>query len=138
SGGWYRFNNLEQFLRGIPAFFQGVAAGNADATRDFREVASTPYIHDEWRMTPRLTVNIGLRYDFATNPLGVRHPLYALVDPPNGMALEKVANVFKSSSNRKNWDPRLGFAWNPFTTHTTSLRCRFGVFHDRVSARSYA
>jgi outer membrane receptor protein involved in Fe transport len=138
SGGAYRFNNLEQFLRGTPAFFQGVAAGNADATRDFREVGITPYVHHEWRMTPRLSVNIGLRYDFATNPVGVRHPLYALVDPPNGTAFQKVTNAFKSSPNRKNWDPRFGFAWDPFQNHKTSLRGGFGIFHNRVASRAYA
>jgi Carboxypeptidase regulatory-like domain len=138
SGGFYRFGGLEQFLRGIPATFQGVAPGNNDATRDFREVGITPYVHHEWRLTPSLGVNIGLRYDFATNPVGVRHPLYAVVDPPNGSAFEKVTNAFKSSPNRKNWDPRLGFALDPFKNHKTSLRGGFGIFHNRVGPRTYA
>jgi Carboxypeptidase regulatory-like domain len=138
SGGWYRFGNLEQFLRGIPSFFQGVAPGNDDATRDFRELGITPYIHHEWMVTSSLSVNSGFRYEFATNPVGVRHPLYALLDPPNGSAFEKVTNAFKSSPNRKNWDPRLGFAWDPFKNHKTSLRGGFGIFHNRVDPRTYA
>jgi serine/threonine protein kinase len=82
-----------------------VAPGNGNGTRDFREVAVTPYFNDEWKVTSHLTLNAGLRYDYATNPSGVRHPLYTIVDPPNGTGFEQVSHVFKSSPNTKNWDP---------------------------------
>ena len=137
AAGWYRFLNLDQFLQGIPYRFIGVPPGNGNGTRDFREVAITPYIHDEWKVTPHLTLNAGLRYDYGSNPLGVRHPLYTIVDPPNGTGFEQVSHVFKSSPNVKNWDPRFGFAWDPLKDRKTSLRGGFGIFHIRVAPRTY-
>ena len=137
SAGWYSFLNLDQFLRGIPFKFVGVAPGNGNGTRDFREVAVTPYFNDEWKVTPHLTLNAGLRYDYGSNPSGVRHPLYAIVDPPNGTGFERVSHVFKSSPNTKNWDPRFGFAWDPLRDRKTSVRGGFGIFHIRMAPRSY-
>jgi hypothetical protein len=137
SAGWYSFLNLDQFLRGIPFRFIGVAPGNGNGTRDFREIAVTPYFNDEWKVTPHLTLNAGLRYDYGSNPSGVRHPLYAIVDPPNGTGFEQVSHVFRSSPNTKNWDPRFGFAWDPLKDRRTSVRGGFGIFHIRVAPRTY-
>src|SRR2546422_51132 len=137
SSGVYVFNNLQQFLSGVPFRFVGVAPGNDDATRDFREAGVTPYFHDEWRVRPGLVLNLGLRYEFGTNPVGVRHPLDRLLDPPNDKGFTTVTHVFESSPNSSNWDPRAGFAWDPFNDHKTSIRGGFGIFHDRVAPRSY-
>ena len=42
------------------------------------------YIHDEWKVLPKLTVNIGVRYEFVTNPTTNVHPLNTLINPPFG------------------------------------------------------
>ena len=137
AAGWYTFTDLESFLRATPVQFLGGVDPRVDnGSRDFREIAMAPYFQDEWRVRPDFTVNIGLRYDYGSNPVGVRHPLYTFVNPPNGN-LEQVTTVFKSSPNKKNWDPRFGFAWDPSRNHKTSIRGGFGVFHDRVAARTY-
>jgi hypothetical protein len=138
QGGQYMFNNLGDFLRGILATFRGVAPQNGDSNRDFREIDFTTYFQDEWKLTPRLTLNFGMRYELRTNPVGVRHPLFAITDPPNGTGFTKVSHVFSSSPNQKNLDPRFGFAWEPFDDRKTSVRGGFGVFHDPVAPRSYA
>ena len=46
-----------------------------DSYRDFREIELDGYIHDEWKVLPKLTVNIGIRYEFVTNPTTNVHPL---------------------------------------------------------------
>jgi hypothetical protein len=136
-GGSYSFSTLQDFLQGVPITFLGVAPGQTDATRDFREIDVAPYIQDDWKVTPRLTLNLGLRYEFATNAVGVRHPLNNIINPPYG-GFVPVDHVFQANPNALNFDPRIGFAFDPFNDHKTSIRGGFGVFHDRVAPRTYA
>lgn len=139
-GGSYNFSGLQAFMSGSPTFFLGVAPTQTDATRDFREIDIVPYFQDDWKVTPKLTLNLGVRYDFATNAVGTRHPLFNLlqVAPPAGDGFVEVPHVFASNPNVKNIDPRIGLAYDPFGNHKTSIRAGFGIFHNRVAPRTYA
>lgn len=136
-GGSYAFSTLQLFLQGVPLTFLGVAPGQTDATRDFREINYAPYFQDDWKLTSRLTLNVGLRYEFSTNAVGVRHPLNNILNPPFGRFVP-VTHVFQANPNAFNFDPRIGFAFDPFKDHKTSIRGGFGIFHDRVAPRTYA
>ena len=136
-GGFYTFPSLTAFLQGTPSLFQGPEPGLTDSYRDFREVEVDGYIHDEWKALPTLTVNIGLRYEFVTNPTTNVHPLNAIVNPPFG-TYQRVPNVFASNPSLHNFDPRIGLAYDPFGDHKTAIRAGFGIFYDPIRARSYA
>jgi Carboxypeptidase regulatory-like domain len=138
-GGDYIFLSLEGFLEGSP--FLGYAVQNSPFTdnpfRYFREIDINPYINDSWKVNSRLTLNIGLRYEYGTNPSG--WPLYTVPNAPFGNgAFANVGHVFQTSPNRKNIDPRVGLAWAPFGDQKTSIRAGFGIFHDPVAPRTYA
>jgi hypothetical protein len=138
-GGDYIFLGLQDFLEGIPAL--GYAVANSPYTdnspRYFREIDISPYINDSWKVSSRLTLNIGVRYEWGTNPSG--WPLYTVPDTPFGNgAFEQVGHVFQTSPNRKNIDPRIGLAWAPFGDQKTSIRAGYGIFHDPVAPRTYA
>ncbi len=45
--------------------------------------------------------------------------------------------MFQSNPSLKDWDPRLGLAYDPFSDHKTSIRAGFGMFHDPISVQSY-
>jgi hypothetical protein len=49
-----------------------------------------------------------------------------------------VSHVFASNPSLKNFDPRIGIAWDPFGDHKTSVRVGAGIFYDPIEARSYA
>jgi outer membrane receptor for ferrienterochelin and colicin len=83
-GGFYSFGGLTAFLEGVPYLFIGPEPGMTDSSRDFREIDASGYIHDEWKALPRLTLNIGLRYDFVSDPTTDLQPLNTLVNPPFG------------------------------------------------------
>ena len=138
-GGDYIFLSLQNFLKGVPAL--GYAVANSPYTdnspRYFREIDINPYINDSWKVNSHLTLNIGVRYEYGTNPTG--WPLYTVTNTPFGNgAFAHVGNVFQTSPNRKNIDPRIGLAWAPFGDQKTSIRAGYGIFHDPVAPRTYA
>jgi hypothetical protein len=137
-GGQYTFGSLQNFLRGVPASFLGPIIGQDDSMRDFREIDLTPYIHDEWKVSSRLTLNLGVRYGFVTNPVMAEHPLNAITDFVHGTGFTRVDHVFLNNISTRNIDPRLGFAWDVFGNHRTSVRGGFGIFHDVVQTRTFA
>jgi hypothetical protein len=136
-GGFYTFPSLTAFLQGSASLFQGPEPGFTDSYRDFREIEVDGYIHDEWKALPRLTVNLGVRYEFVTNPTTNVHQLRTIENPPFG-TFQQVPNVFASNPSLKNIDPRIGLAWDPFGDHKTSIRVGAGIFYEPIHARSYA
>ncbi|HVV43980.1 MAG TPA: hypothetical protein VHC72_02215, partial [Bryobacteraceae bacterium] len=136
-GGTYTFNSLQDFLNGNAYTLVGALPSAGDATRDFRELLFAPYFNDQWKVLPNLTLNLGLRYQPTTNPVGVRHEVTALTDAPYGTGFVDVKNAFANNPSLGNWDPRVGFSWSPFKDNKTVVRGGFGIFHDLIVARAY-
>ena len=135
-GGQWTFNSLANFLSGNPNTLVGALPGPTDAYKDFRELFLTPYLNDDWKISSRLTLNLGVRYAFETNPLEVRHKMEAFINPPYG-GFQPVTHAFASNPSTKNIDPRIGLAYDPFGDHRTSIRAGFGMFHDLLLPRLY-
>ena len=136
-GGFYTFPSVTNLLLASPSLFQGPEPGLTDSYRDFREIEIDGYLHDEWKALPKLTLNIGLRYEWISNPTTNVHPLKTLINPPFG-TFQQVEHVFATNPSLKNFDPRFGLAYDPFADHKTSIRAGFGIFYDPIRARSYA
>jgi outer membrane receptor protein involved in Fe transport len=136
-GGFYTFPGLASFLENFSVLFIGPEPGLTDSDRDFREIDASGYIQDEWKALPRLTFNIGLRYDFVSDPTTDLQPLTTIINPPFG-TFQRVPNVFASNPSLHNFGPRVGIAYDPFGDHKTSIRTGFGIFYDPIEARSYA
>ena len=137
NGSW-TFNSFPLFLAGISSTVQAVvpASGNS-AYRDYRQTDIAPYIQDDWKVTSKLTVNAGLRWEFMTNPTERLGRLYAITDFLHDTGFTQIPNVFLSNPSWKNFDPRVGIAYDPFANHKTSIRAGFGMFHDPISAQAY-
>ena len=108
----------------------------------WRQTWVDPYIQDDWKITSRLTLNIGLRYAWASNPTTVGQPIFVIpnLTDPGTTEFDFVTahHPFTNNPTRWNFDPRIGLAWDPFGDHKTSVRAGFGVFHEPVTARTYA
>jgi hypothetical protein len=83
-------------------------------------------------------LNLGLRWNFTTNPIGSGTPLQAVVNPLNSSGYTVTQHALAQNPNWRNLDPRIGVAYDPFANHKTSIRAGFGIFHEQVEARTYA
>jgi hypothetical protein len=77
------------------------------------------FIQDDWRVTPRFTLNLGLRYEYQKNPDAIN------VNP----LLPQTANTV---SDKNNFGPRIGFAYDLTGDGKTSLRGGWGLYYGRV------
>jgi hypothetical protein len=150
EGAGYTFSGIPGFLTGSSVFaFAEPADSSVFATsptttlpftpqRYFREINIEPYFEDDWKVTPRLTLNLGIRYDFDTNPVDAGGiPLYAIPNPLTAIGYTKVSHVYLNNPSVHNIDPRIGLAFDPFHDHKTSIRVGFGIFHDQIAPRTY-
>lgn len=137
-GGQFNFSSVQAFEAAKPSIFLGPLPNLLDGDRDFRETDVNAYFQDDWKVTPKFTLNMGLRYDYVTNPVTAQHPLYTVTSFATSTAWTKVPNVFLNNPAVRNFDPRFGFAYDPFSDHKTAIRGGFGIFHDPIAPRTYA
>jgi hypothetical protein len=94
------------------------------------------YVQDDWRVTPKLTLNLGLRYDYDSDLTGTDSnsgPCSSLTQEPTHPCVW-VANVInlKHSPDKKDLGPRFGFAYDPFGHGKTVIRGGYGIYYDRI------
>ncbi|HWF09390.1 MAG TPA: carboxypeptidase regulatory-like domain-containing protein, partial [Bryobacteraceae bacterium] len=126
SRGNYQYSSLDRFLHDIaPDLFGQRTLGNSTYYGD--NWAFYGYANDTWRIRPNVTLNPGLRYEYTTVPYSDRlEALNAAQSVPGVL-------VFKApDAQTKNFAPRVGLAWSPGTSGTTSIRFGFGMAYDVI------
>jgi hypothetical protein len=120
---------LEFFLQGLPLSYAGVDPSNSDSNRDYRQSAVSGFVQDCWRVTKRLTLNAGLRYDFFSNPTET-HGWISVIRNPATDSGPTVGKLW-ATTPRDLFSPRAGFAWNIPGDGKTVLRGGGGIFRDQ-------
>lgn len=157
SRGYLQFNSFSDFLKGGPITTSFVGTGIS--VRDFRARDAAAYAQDDYKITSRLTLNLGIRYDYL-GPSVDRLDRNGNFDPsllsastlasggPGLAAGFILPSSFKSASingtpgvdrstlsslNPTNFAPRIGLAWDPFGDGKTAIRTGYGIYYVRIS-----
>ena len=123
---------LEFFLEGAPLAYVGASPSNANSERGYRETFASGFAQDFVRINSRFTANIGLRYDFYSNPTEAHGRLSAFRNPATDSA-PTVGKLF-AGTPLDLLSPQAGFAWNVFGDGKTVVRSGFGIYRDQFPA----
>ena len=126
---------LEDYFAGQPGrAFQLI--GTPARTFTFQSVAG--FVQDDWRLAPKLMLNLGLRYSFVT-PMKEDHNLLGNFDPTLGLVQEGQPSVGDTlwKTDRKNFSPRLGFAYDVSGKGTTVIRGGASVIYSMFNPAQF-
>ena len=113
------------FLQNIPQKFQGGIASTL-SPRNLRQNIVGLYLQDDWRFRSNLTLNLGLRYEMSSVPTETSGKLANLRNLSDPVA--HTGSPFFSNPTLKNFEPRVGFAWDPRSNGKTAIRGGIGMF----------
>ncbi|NDQ55497.1 MAG: TonB-dependent receptor plug domain-containing protein [Acidipila sp.] len=123
--GTFNFKGLQSFLTNHPSSFT-IGDPRFETEVSTRLTILGGYLQDNWRFRPNLTLNLGMRYEMSTIPTQAHvpfHILQSLTTPP-----VDVSRPWQSNPTLHNFEPRVGFAWDPFKDGKMSVRGGFGIF----------
>ena len=125
QNGAYTFNSLASFLARQPfSYFQFTGSGALQTAVNELGI----FAQDEWRVLPNLTLSPGLRYDAEFTPD------YLTATAPG----DRAPGATKISDPLKQFQPRLGLAWNVFKGGNTVVRAGGGLFYATTQMPEFA
>ena len=122
-------------------FFNAAGTQLVNDRLGFRQREVGIFAQDVWKVRPNLSITYGLRWEYYGVPFEIHNNLSNLFTDPsqpvpaNGFIFQTVGpgtgrQLYKDYYH--NFEPRLGFAWDPFRDGRTSIRGGIGIFSDRV------
>lgn len=127
--GVYTFPTLSSFLQGTPTNLQVGSPIGQPYESGYRQTLLAFYAQDDYKWTSRLTVNLGLRWEATTDPYDNDGKTAILP------SLQATATVPASSfyhTPKKNFEPRVGLAWQLDASGKTVLRAGGGIYHNQL------
>lgn len=124
------FFSVDDFANNAPFIAQRIG----HPTLGYRNENLSFFMQDDWKVAPRLTLNLGLRYDVST-PSREQYGRLQNFDLKTRTYTPIGARVHDPDLN--NFGPRVGLAWDLFGTQRTVLRAGFGIFYNQELPASF-
>ena len=128
NGEW-NFGSINTFLTNVPTFFEGGVPGTPVIPHDLRQAIFAGYIQDSWKIASNINLNLGMRYEMATNTTETRSRLGSMATP-TAAAATPVTSFFTSNPTVKNFEPRIGIAWDPYHNGKTVITASSGIYDN--------
>ncbi|PYS47846.1 MAG: hypothetical protein DMG13_26875 [Acidobacteria bacterium] len=125
TNGTFKFSSLSDLLANRPRNFVGLLPIPIP-TFGVRQTLLGAYVQDDIRIRKNLTINAGFRYEMTTVPTEAHGRLSNLLHLTD--AQPHLGSPYFLNPTLRNFEPRVGFAWNPFADGKTAIRGGFGVF----------
>jgi hypothetical protein len=132
----------------------GRNGGPTTPLRGFRSTQFEAFVQTDWRVTPAVTLNLGLRYSYfgvyseRQNALGNMYALSQgqIVDDVTPLAFGRPNYTFAPITDdrpmyqpdRNNFQPRIGLSWSLGGKRITVLRAGYGIYHDRLRVLEFS
>ncbi len=138
--GQFDFSSIALFASGQPAAAHYVRPGS-DNIRGSRETLTGLYIQDDINLTPGLTLNAGVRYEFISVPTEVNGKLATIrnIAPAHFYTVTPdqtdTGDPYFVNPSLKNFAPRVGLAWS--LSNKTVIRAGAGLFYEQIMSDNY-
>jgi hypothetical protein len=137
----YTFRSLWNYANDAPykevGNFDPRTGAPTSATKYIRSKIFAGYVQDDWRVTPKLTLNLGMRYEYFTPITEKKGNISNAILGTGAQTLTNVVlrvggDLFQTSKN--NWGPQFGFAYapNPSSPHLMAIRGGFGIAYNHM------
>jgi len=142
--------SVADLLLGLPL----TAAGESTSlSGNFNSFGYYGFVQDDWKVSPRLTLNLGFRYEFNTRYTEVQNR-YSYFDrqfpggrlllagtkqafiPPNSIVPAPDTPRGLYPANKRDFGPRIGLAFRPFGDNRTAIRAGYGIFYSMVDGQA--
>jgi hypothetical protein len=128
---------IESVSQTYNSSLNSVLPAGTPKNRAFAFQEYSAFLQDDWRITPNITLNLGLRYELGTVP-DEKNGFQSVLNQADKISASANISSFKFLSgdwrnkSLKDFAPRAGFAWDIFGSGGTVLRGSYGIYYDRL------